>query len=79
MLNNNYYALDSFTNIMIDPVGAGDALLAYSTLVLKVTNCFLTASIIGSIAAACECEKDGNIPITKEDIISKIRKIEKHF
>ena len=78
-VNNNYYALDSFTNIMIDPVGAGDALLAYSTLVLKVTNCFLTASIIGSIAAACECEKDGNIPITKEDIISKIRKIEKHF
>ena len=27
------FSLDSFTNKVIDPVGAGDALLAYSTLV----------------------------------------------
>ena len=75
-VNNNYYALDSFTNIIIDPVGAGDALLAYGTLVLKITNCFLTASIIGSIAAACECEKDGNIPVTIKDILEKIEFLE---
>ena len=30
------------------------------------------ASIIGSIAAACECEKDGNIPVKIEEIINKI-------
>ena len=28
--------------------------------------------IIGSIAAACECEKDGNIPISPNDILKKI-------
>ena len=35
------------------------------------------ASIIGSIAAACECEKDGNIPIKIEEIVNKINFLEK--
>ena len=68
----NHFSLDSFTENVIDPVGAGDALLAYGTLVLKVTNCFLSASILGSIAASCACEKDGNLPVSKQDILNKI-------
>ena len=35
------------------------------------------AGLIGSIAAACECEKDGNIPIKVNDIVEKLKKIEK--
>ena len=41
-------------------VGAGDALLAYTTVVYLKTKNFVVASIIGSIAAACECEINGN-------------------
>ena len=38
-------------------------------------NCIRTASIIGSIAAAIECEKNGNIPVKVDEVIEKIKKI----
>lgn len=74
---NKYFVLDSFTKKAIDPVGSGDALLAYGTLVLKVTKCILTASIIGSLAAACACETDGNNPVKKNIIHNKLIELEK--
>jgi rfaE bifunctional protein kinase chain/domain len=74
---NKYFILDSFTQNAIDPVGSGDALLAYGTLVLKVTKCILTASIIGSLAAACACELDGNMPVKKDYISNKLKELEK--
>ena len=74
---NKYFVLDSFTKKAIDPVGSGDALLAYGTLVLKVSNCILTASIIGSIAASCACELDGNMPVKKDYILDKLNELEK--
>ena len=77
--SNEYYNFDSFVENSIDPVGAGDALLAYSTLVYLKTRSLAMAGIIGSIAAACECEVDGNIPITCDDIIKKINEIEKNI
>jgi sugar/nucleoside kinase (ribokinase family) len=58
-------------------VGAGDALLAYSTLVLKVTGSAVMAAILGSLAAACECEHDGNIPIRAEEVLARIDRVEK--
>ena len=33
------------------------------------------ATIIGNIAAAIECEKEGNIPISPNDVITKINQI----
>ena len=74
--NTFAFSIDSFVDKNVDPVGAGDALLAYSTLSYLKTKSLLVASIIGSIAAACECEYDGNIPITPTDIIKKINSIE---
>jgi rfaE bifunctional protein kinase chain/domain len=74
---NKYFVLDSFTKKAIDPVGSGDALLAYGSLVLKVTGCILTASIIGSLAAACACETDGNNPVKKNLIFNKLIELEK--
>ena len=71
------FSIPSFVENLIDPVGSGDALLAYSSLVLYKTKSLVMASIIGSIAAACECEKDGNIPIKIEEIINKINFLEK--
>ena len=41
------------------------------------TNSLLISSIIGSIAAACECEFDGNIPVKPKDVLDKINFIEK--
>ena len=60
-------------------VGAGDALLAYSSLTLKVSNSLVAATIIGSIAAACECEIDGNEPINSSLVLKKMSEIEKQL
>ena len=74
---SSYFSIDSFVNNIVDPVGAGDALLAYSTLSMLSTKSLVISSIIGSIAAACECEYDGNIPVKPENIIEKINYLEK--
>jgi len=74
---DDYFVMDSFVDNLIDPVGAGDALLAYATLVLAKTGNVVLASIIGNLAAACECEKEGNEPIIPRDIIDKILSIER--
>jgi ADP-ribosylglycohydrolase len=36
------------------------------------------ATILGSMAAACECERDGNVPITPGDVLKKIDDVERH-
>ena len=36
------------------------------------------ATILGSMAAACECERDGNIPITPVAMEAKIAAVEAH-
>jgi len=71
------FTVESFVKTVVDAVGAGDALLAYSTLTMLSTGSLVTAGILGSIAAACECECDGNIPIRHEDVLEKIDSIEK--
>ena len=37
----------------------------------------IIASIIGNIAAGCECEYDGNIPISVGEVKSKLNSIQK--
>jgi rfaE bifunctional protein kinase chain/domain len=71
------FSLDAFAENIIDPVGSGDALLSYSTLAMLCTSNLLASSIIGSFAAACACEKEGNVTVTPEDVIKKIDFIEK--
>ena len=73
----NFFSLDSFADDVVDAVGAGDALLAYATLSLYKTGSMPSAAILGSLAAACECARDGNIPITAEDALKKISSNEK--
>ena len=77
--NPNGFALPSFSKKIIDAVGAGDALLAYSTYGLLVTKSIVPASIMGSLAAACACESDGNIPLDKKTILKKIEVFEKNL
>jgi rfaE bifunctional protein kinase chain/domain len=74
---DSFFVLDSFVDRLVDGVGAGDALLAYSTLSMLASHSEITATIIGTMAAACECEKDGNIPITIEDVHHKLDTVER--
>jgi bifunctional ADP-heptose synthase (sugar kinase/adenylyltransferase) len=74
---DSFYVIDSLVDNLVDPVGAGDALLAYSTLSLLATGDDAIASTLGAIAAACECEVDGNVPITADAMRRKIDLIER--
>lgn len=71
------FTIDTFVKNLVDAVGAGDALLAYSTLSLMVNDNPVVSTILGSMAAACECEYDGNIPIGPEDVLAKINETER--
>ena len=74
---DSFAVVDSFAGRVVDAVGAGDALLAYATLAKLTTGSDTIATILGSLAAACECEFDGNVPVRPEDLRRKIDEIEK--
>jgi len=73
----SFFTIDSFAEHVVDAVGAGDALLAYSTLALTVAKCPIIASILGSVAAAMACETDGNEPIDPQDLLDRLNRLEK--
>jgi rfaE bifunctional protein kinase chain/domain len=73
---DSFIVVDSFVDRVVDAVGAGDALLAYSTLAKLATGSDAIATILGSMAAACECEIDGNVPVTPDDVRRKIDAID---
>jgi bifunctional ADP-heptose synthase (sugar kinase/adenylyltransferase) len=76
---DSFFVIDSFVENLVDAVGAGDALLAYSTLAMLVSKNDAIATTLGTVAAACECERDGNIPITPNDVLAKLDKIERQM
>lgn len=73
-----FFVLDSFAGNVLDAVGAGDALLAYATLAMIATRNEVVAGILGSLAAAVECEHDGNVPVSPEDVGRKLDALERH-
>jgi rfaE bifunctional protein kinase chain/domain/rfaE bifunctional protein nucleotidyltransferase chain/domain len=74
----SFFTIDSFAERAVDPVGAGDALLAYATLAMVATRNEAVASILGSFAAGIECQCDGNVPVTQQDLLGKIDRVERH-
>jgi rfaE bifunctional protein kinase chain/domain len=74
---DSFFVVDSFVDNLVDAVGAGDALLAYATLSMLATGSVPIATVLGSMAAACECEEDGNIPITLDKMRHKLDEIER--
>jgi len=72
----SFFAVDSFAEHVRDAVGSGDALLAYTTLAEVATGSTVIAAVLGAIAAAVECEHDGNIPVTPADVLRKLERIE---
>jgi bifunctional ADP-heptose synthase (sugar kinase/adenylyltransferase) len=75
----SFFTIDSFAGNVVDPVGAGDALLAYSTLALVATGSTVIASTLGSMAAAVACEREGNKPVSPEDVLKKLGAVEKQI
>jgi bifunctional ADP-heptose synthase (sugar kinase/adenylyltransferase) len=76
---DSFFVIDSFVDNVVDAVGAGDALLAYSTLAMLVSGNDAISTILGVFAAACECECDGNIPITPDNVRAKIADVERQM
>jgi len=72
-----FFALDSFAHHVVDAVGAGDALLAYAALSLFSTRSALIASVLGALAAAIECEHDGNVPVSPAQVLAKLAQYER--
>jgi rfaE bifunctional protein kinase chain/domain len=73
----SFFAIDALVRgNIIDPVGSGDALLAYATIVLLKTKNEVVASIIGTIAAGLACQKEGNVPVKPSEINSFIEDLE---
>jgi len=73
----SFFTLDSFAEHVVDPIGAGDALLAYATLSLVATGDPVIASTLGSVAAAMSCERDGNYPVEPTEMLERLQRLEK--
>jgi sugar/nucleoside kinase (ribokinase family) len=76
---DSFFVIDSFVDHVVDAVGAGDALLAYSTLAMLASRNEAVSTILGALAAACECEYDGNIPVTADNVRAKIADVERQM
>ena len=74
-----FFTVDSFADKVTDAVGAGDALLAYATIALIVSKCIVSASIIGAVAAALACEREGNHPVDPADVLKRLDHIERQI
>jgi rfaE bifunctional protein kinase chain/domain len=72
-----FFVLDSFVDALVDPIGAGDALLALATLALAQSDDIVVASVLGSLAAAITCERAGNVPVTVDEVEAKLDALER--
>src|SRR5262245_44019397 len=73
----SFFALDTFADRVVDAVGSGDALLAYAALSLYATKSTIISSVLGSLAAAVECEHEGNVPVRPKDVIEMLDRFER--
>jgi sugar/nucleoside kinase (ribokinase family) len=74
---DEFFIVDSFVQNLVDPIGAGDALLAISALSLAQSGSIVMASILGSLAAAVAGESLGNLPIQIDDVERRINSIQR--
>ena len=67
--------LTSFADDVKDPMGAGDALLAASSLALAAGADIFAASVLGNVAAAEAVRRVGNLPVTREQIERRLAQL----
>lgn len=58
---------------VVDPLGAGDALLAVATLTLAAGGSLHAAALLGSLASAIEVGQTGNEPLTADQMLDQLR------
>ena len=71
----SFFVIDALEKNAIDPVGCGDALIAYASLSLYTSKNPVISSIIGSISASIMARINGNSPINKKSVREKIHTI----
>ena len=64
--------LPAMSGRSVDPLGCGDALLAIASVALATGAGIEMASYLGSLAAAIEVQKLGNIAITSDELMQTI-------
>lgn len=64
--------LPAFNSAPKDPSGAGDSLLTGASLALAAGYDIWASSYFGSLIAACQVGRIGNIPLTHEEILTEI-------
>ena len=52
----------------VDPLGCGDSLLSAATLTLASGGTLLQAAFLGSISAAAQAQRLGNVPVTASEL-----------
>ena len=60
--------MPALTPFAIDALGCGDSLLTASVLALAGGASLLVASFLGSVAAAVQAQRIGNIPVSATDL-----------
>lgn len=67
--------IPALANNVQDPAGAGDCLLASSAMALASGSDLWTASLIGSVAAACQVSRVGNQPIEHQELRNAVMQL----
>jgi sugar/nucleoside kinase (ribokinase family) len=59
----------------VDSLGCGDALLAAATLALASGGSLLGAAFLGSLSAACQAQRLGNIVVSSSDLRQSVARV----
>jgi len=69
--------LKSFNKAPVDVSGAGDSLMMIAGMCMAKKGTIFEASVLGSLAAAIQISREGNIPVNKGMLLNAIRTISK--
>lgn len=64
--------LPAFNSSPKDVAGAGDCLLTCASMALAVGADIWQAAFLGSVAAACQVSRVGNLPLTAADVLTEL-------
>lgn len=64
--------LPAFNRLAKDTAGAGDSLLAATALTIAQGGSIWQAAFLGSLAAACQVSRVGNIPVTTAELLKAL-------
>jgi rfaE bifunctional protein kinase chain/domain len=64
--------LPAFNSTPRDVAGAGDSLLTCASMALSLGANIWQASYLGSVAAACQVSRLGNLPLTAKELIAEL-------